>query len=73
MPRVNAQSSSQPKKDSLQDEVVPLFAFHHFLAQLHGAGGGHVGVFSQQVRHKRIAVRPVDARHDEQDVAQRDF
>ena len=67
-------AEQQPAKEGqLEDEEVPLLALHHLLAQFHSAGGGHIGVFGQQVGHQRIAILPVNARHNEQQEAQRDF
>ena len=47
-------------------------AFHQLLAQLHGTGGGHIGILCQQVRHQRVAEPPINAGNDEQR-PQRDF
>ena len=67
-------AEQQPAKEGqLEDEEVPLLALHHLLAQFHSAGGGHIGVFGQQVGYQLIAILPVNARHNEQQEAQRDF
>ncbi len=51
-----------------------MVRLHHFLAQLHMARVAVMwGFFSHGEAQAHLTVRPVDARHDERDVAQRDF
>lgn len=67
-------AEQQPAKEGqLQDEVIPLFAVHHLVAQLHGAGSGHVGVFGQQIGYERVAVVPINSRHNKQKETQKNL